>query len=231
MYMEHDPWISVQRPFMGYVAQLMSTKGFLQPVTESKMCFSPVHKPSLVSRLSPPNGGKIEPGNIRGKHCLLLAPGSGITNQIAEWNHVYTWHFVHSAKSWQLKNEVQTTPQKFVKNSFQMCGRGASSTSPRFKFTVVRLWERLTHHTLQLQVYLQNMQITWFWQALLSITTFLLCVQCMGKLPDFGKFYWALLLSCFVFNEWGNNIHLNFFHTNFDLTKMQRHSSLYITNS
>ena len=42
-----------------------------QAAAESKMCFSPMHKPSLVPRL--PNGGKKEPGNIRGKHHLTLA--------------------------------------------------------------------------------------------------------------------------------------------------------------
>ena len=36
------------------------------------------------------NGGRREPGNIRGKSCRLPAPCSGGTNQIAERNHVYT---------------------------------------------------------------------------------------------------------------------------------------------
>ena len=39
-----------------------------------------------------------EPGNICGKGCQLPPPCSGGTNQIAELNHVYMWHFVHSAK-------------------------------------------------------------------------------------------------------------------------------------
>ena len=44
------------------------------------------------------NWGRREPGNICGKTCWLPAPGSGSTTQIAERNHKYTWHFVHSAK-------------------------------------------------------------------------------------------------------------------------------------
>ena len=86
------------------------------------------------------NGGRREPGNIWGKSCRLLPPCSGSTNQIAEWNHMYTWHFVHSAKNCQLKNElvsVDYTPWRLVRNSFRMCGRGASPESSRSKFTVV----------------------------------------------------------------------------------------------
>ena len=52
------------------------------------------------------NRGKREPGNIRGNSCRLPAPCSSSTNQIAERNHRYTWHFVHSAKICQLDNEL-----------------------------------------------------------------------------------------------------------------------------
>ena len=52
------------------------------------------------------NGGRREPGNIRGKSCRLPAPCSGGTNQIAERNHVYTWHFVHSAKKLSTRDEL-----------------------------------------------------------------------------------------------------------------------------
>ena len=64
---------------MGYVAHLMSTKGFLQSATESKVCFLPMHKSSLVPRLS--NGGKKEPGNIHGKHHLTLALPTRLQNE------------------------------------------------------------------------------------------------------------------------------------------------------
>ena len=52
------------------------------------------------------NGGRREPGNICGRSCRLPAPCSGGTNQIAEQNHMYMWHFVHSAKICQLNNEL-----------------------------------------------------------------------------------------------------------------------------
>ena len=73
------------------------------------------------------NGGRREPGNICRKSCRLPAPCSGGTNQITEWNHVYTL--------------------KAGENSFRMCGR---SLWPRSKFTVVGLRDWLACHTLQL---------------------------------------------------------------------------------
>ena len=51
-------------------------------------------------------GEEREPGNICGKSCWLPPPCSGGTNQIVERNHVYTWHFVQSAKNCQLENEL-----------------------------------------------------------------------------------------------------------------------------
>ena len=62
---------------------------------------------SLVPRLFPKKKrGRKEPGNIHRKSCRLPLPCSGGTNQIAERNHMYTRHFVHSAKNCQLENEL-----------------------------------------------------------------------------------------------------------------------------
>ena len=64
---------------------------------------------SLVPRLSPQKtGGGESLVTSAGKVVDLqrLALAVQITNQIAERNHVYTWHFVNSAKYCQLKNEL-----------------------------------------------------------------------------------------------------------------------------
>ena len=62
--------------------------------------YSRINGVSLGSLLK--NGGRREPGNIHGKNCRLPPPCSCGTNQIAEQNNVYRWHFVYSAKNCQL---------------------------------------------------------------------------------------------------------------------------------
>ena len=82
-------------------------------------------------------GMRTEPGNIHGKSCWLPPPCSAGTNQIAEQKYMCTWHFVHLAKNCQLENELVSVDYTLnVKNSFQMCRRGASPESPRSKFAV-----------------------------------------------------------------------------------------------
>ena len=102
------------------------------------------------------NGGRREPGNICGKRCWLPAPGSGSTTQIAEQNHKYTWHFVHSAKNCQLENQLISTDwtSKVGEKQFWMYRRDASPDSLRSKFTVVGFRDRHAHHTSQFQIYM-----------------------------------------------------------------------------
>ena len=100
-------------------------------------------------------GERREPGNIRGKSCWHLAPCSGGTNQIAERNTcthdiLYTQQKIVNSR-WTYKRRLHLESRQ--KNSFWMCGRGASPKSPRSKFTVVGLQDQLSHHTSQLRVY------------------------------------------------------------------------------
>ena len=83
-------------------------------------------------------GGR-EPGNIREEKLSTSAALVWRYNQIAERNHVYKWHFVHSAINCQLKNELVSVDytSKIDEKQFRMCGRGTSSESPRSKFAVI----------------------------------------------------------------------------------------------
>ena len=172
-----------------------------QAAAESKMCFSPMHKPSLIPRL--PNGEKKEPGNIRGKHHLTLALPIRLQNETT-----FTRHFVHSAKRWQLENELVSTdyPSKVGEKQLSDVRKGCKFNKPKIKVHC-SLFVRPAH------------------------SAYFIASSLLVKHASYHKLYWALLLSCCVFNEWGNYTHLNFFHTNFDLSKMRRHSSLYIINS
>ena len=81
------------------------------------------------------NGGRREPGNICGKRCWLPAPGSGSTTQIAEQNHKYTWHFVHSAKNCQLENQLISTDwtSKVGEKQFSNVWKGCKSRQSKIK--------------------------------------------------------------------------------------------------
>ena len=64
--------------------------------------------------------------------------------------------FCPLSKNCQLKNELVSVENtsKVGEKQFRMCGRGASPESPRSKFAVVGLRDRLAHHTSQLRVYM-----------------------------------------------------------------------------
>ena len=81
------------------------------------------------------NRGMGEPGNIRGKSCRLLLPCCGGTNQIAERNHVYTWHFVHSAKNCQHENELVSVDYTSIVGEKQLLDvrKGCKSRKSKIK--------------------------------------------------------------------------------------------------
>ena len=116
--------------------------------------------PSLVPRLSPQKRGRREPGNIQGKSCQLPPPWSGSTNQIAERNHVYTWHFLHSAKSFQLENELVSVDytSKVGEKQFSDVWKGLKSRESKIKVCCSWLRDRLAHHPLQLRVYMYEVR-------------------------------------------------------------------------
>ena len=103
------------------------------------------------------NGGKREPGDTHSKSCdfwclALVVP--------IRWQNetTCTRHSVHSAKNFQLKNELitQTTPQTLVKKQFSNVQKDTSPERLRSKVTVVGLQNWLAHHTSQLRVYMKK---------------------------------------------------------------------------
>ena len=115
-------------------------------------------EPSLIPKLSPQKNGREE--------SLVTSVGKVVDfwrlALVVPIRHVYTWHSVHSAKNYQLENEpisVDYTSKVGQKQfSNVRMGRGTSLESPKSKFAVVGLWDRLTHHTLQLRVYMYKVR-------------------------------------------------------------------------
>ena len=126
-----------KRVAMSYSTSFMSLICRVQDIWSHKItdvCSTKKHGFTVAS--SPgsllKNGGRREPGNIRGRSCQLLVPCCGCTNQIAEQNYMYMWHFVHSAKICQLGNGLISVDYTSKVGEKQFSdGRGASPESPR----------------------------------------------------------------------------------------------------